>query len=53
MNTICRVNNKIFGKLIFQPFDNENKGEITFEDFLLTAFGVLSLDDSSFEIFTF
>jgi Ca2+-binding EF-hand superfamily protein len=53
MNAICRINNKRFGKLIFQLFDNENKGEITFEEFLVTAFGALSLDDSSLAIFAF
>jgi len=53
MNAICRINNKRFGKLIFQLFDNENKGEITFEEFLVTAFGALSLDDSSLAVFAF
>jgi Ca2+-binding EF-hand superfamily protein len=53
MNAISRINNKRFGKLIFQLFDKENKGEITFEEFLVTAFGALSLDDSSLTRFSF
>lgn len=53
MSAISRINNKRFGKLIFQLFDKENKGEITFEEFLVTAFGALSLDDSALARFSF
>ena len=50
---IHQISNKTFGKLVFGIFDLDGSKDISFEEFIITVWNCLTLDEKTLPLFAF
>ena len=48
-----QISNKTFGSLVFSIFDLDGSKDISFEEFVITVWNCLTLDDKTLPVFAF